>query len=89
MLALFVSSADAQSTNGMQRTGIVDAIYEGRIVIDDTPYALSDAVVVNTQFSSKGTLARIRAGSVIGFRVGAERVIVEIWLSPKGGRHKR
>lgn len=86
MLAV-CGSATAQRLPGhypdrFQRTGKVDDLQESRIIINDIPYTLSESVVVHSLSAPKVSVARLRRGILIGFRLGGNRRIVEIWLLP-------
>ena len=69
---------------GFQNTGRVDAVYaeDNRIVIDDTSYQMSTSVVVRSLSSKNDSLARVRQGANVGFRLGKSRLIEEFWLLP-------
>ena len=69
---------------GFQNTGRVDAVYaeDNRIVIDDTSYQMSTSVVVRSLSSRNDSLARVRQGANVGFRLGKSRLIEEFWLLP-------
>ena len=70
--------------DGFQRTGTVDAVYtdEGRVVIDDVPYLVSEELVVHALNAYSVSVARIRPGIKVGFKQGNNRVISEFWLLP-------
>lgn len=69
---------------GFQNTGRVDAVYaeENRIVIDDISYQMSMSVVVRSLSSKSDSLARVRQGAHVGFRLGRGELIEEFWLLP-------
>lgn len=69
---------------GFQNTGHVDAVYpkEGRIVIGDMSYPMSMSAVVRSLSSKNDSLARVRQGAHVAFRLGNGGVIVEFWLLP-------
>lgn len=69
---------------GFPNTGRVDAVYaeEGRVVIGDVSYRISDAVVVRSLSSKNDSFARIRQGVLVGFRTNGRQVIEEFWLLP-------
>ncbi len=71
-------------TKAFPNTGRIDAVYadEGRVVIGDISYRISDAVVVRSLTSKNDSLARIRQGVVVGFRTRRGDVIEEFWLLP-------
>ena len=70
--------------NGFRNTGRVDAVYaeEGRVVISDVSYQISDTVRVRSLSSKNDSLARIREGVLVGFRTRNGKVIEEFWLLP-------
>ncbi len=69
---------------GFDRTGRVDAVYptEGRVVINDIPYQMSKLAIVHSVYEKRVSLARIRPGVRVAFRMGDGRVIEEFWLLP-------
>ena len=69
---------------GFQNTGRVDAVYaqDNRIIIGDISYQMSTSVVVRSLSSKNDSLARVRAGAYVGFRMGRGEVIEEFWLLP-------
>ena len=69
---------------GFPNTGRVDAVYaeEGRVVIGDISYQISDSVVVRSFSSKNDSFARIRQGALVGFRTNGRQVIEEFWLLP-------
>lgn len=69
---------------GFQRTGLVDAVYESeyRIVINDIQYHYSTAVVVHSLSSYRTSLARVRSGVRVAYKMGNGGEIVELWLLP-------
>lgn len=69
---------------GFQNTGRVDAVYAGdnRIIIDDISYRMSTSVVVRSLSSKNDSLARVRTGAHVGFRLGKRQLIEEFWLLP-------
>lgn len=83
-------SAYAQSlptyypADGFRRTGLVDAIYvdENRIVISDTQYQYSSAVVVHSMSSYRVAFGRVRPGVRVAYKMGNGNKIVELWLLP-------
>jgi opacity protein-like surface antigen len=70
---------------GFQRTGIVDAVYikEGRIVIGDISYSISESTVVHSLSSYSDSFSRIRQGARVAFKLNSNRVIAEFWLLPR------
>ena len=69
---------------GFQNTGRVDAVYAdaNRIIIGDISYKMSTSVVVRSLSSKNDSLARVRAGAHVGFRLGRGQLIEEFWLLP-------
>ena len=69
---------------GFQNTGRVDAVYadDNRIVIGDIAYQMSKSVVVRSLSSKNDSLARVRQGAHVGFRLGKSQLIEEFWLLP-------
>lgn len=69
---------------GFQNTGRVDAVYaqDNRIVIGDISYRMSTSVVVRSLSSKNDSLARVRAGANVGFRLGRGQLIEEFWMLP-------
>lgn len=76
---------------GFPNTGRVDAVYtqEGRVVINDVSYQISDSVVVRSLTSKNDSLLRIRKGKKVGFRTNRESAIVEFWLLPSTDKSRR
>ena len=77
---------------GFQKTGLVDAVYaqENRIIIGDISYQMSSSVVVHSMSSYSDSLARVRPGAHVGFRLGSSgRLIEEFWLLPSNYRAPR
>ena len=70
---------------GFQRTGRVDAVHieERRIIIGDISYQVSKSVIVHSLTSYRSSMARVRQGAHVAFRMGKGRVIEEFWLLPK------
>ena len=69
---------------GFQNTGRVDAVYaqDNRIIIGDISYQMSTSVVVRSLSSKNDSLARVRTGAHVGFRLGKRQLIEEFWLLP-------
>jgi len=67
-----------------QRSGVVDAVYadELRIVINDMLFYYSSNVVVHSMSSERASFSRVRSGVIVGYKVGSNREIVELWLLP-------
>jgi hypothetical protein len=84
------SSAVAQNfpkyypADGFRRTGNVDAVYadESRIVINDTLYHYSGAVVVHSMSSYRVSFGQIRSGVHVAYKLGSDNKIIELWLLP-------
>jgi hypothetical protein len=76
---------------GFQNTGRVDAVYaeDNRIVIGDIAYHMSTSVVVRSLSSKNDSLARVRPGAHVGFRLGKSQLIEEFWLLPGNYRAPR
>jgi len=76
---------------GFQNTGRVDAVYaeDNRIVIGDISYQMSTSVVVHSLSSYSDSLARVRAGAHVGFRLGSGELIEEFWLLPGNYDNRR
>lgn len=70
---------------GFKNSGRVDAVYAdaNRIIIGDISYKMSTSVVVRSLSSKNESLARVRAGAYVGFRLGRGEVIEEFWLLPE------
>jgi hypothetical protein len=76
---------------GFQNTGHVDAVYaeDNRIVIGDISYRMSTSVVVRSFSSRNDSLARVRPGAHVGFRLGRGQLIEEFWMLPGNYRAPR
>ncbi len=72
----------------LRRVGSIDfvSLDEGRIVIDDATFTISDDVVVHSLQSYSVSKARLRPGTVVAFKTGAGRVITNFWLLPSSYR---
>lgn len=70
--------------NGFPNTGRVDAVYakEGRVVIGDISYVVSESVVIRSLTSKNDSFARVKQGVLVGFRTGKGRAIEEFWILP-------
>lgn len=75
---------DHYPDEGFNRTGLVDAVYtiEGRVVINDLPYRVSKSAIVHSLTAERVSIARIRKGVHVAFRMNGNRVIEEFWLLP-------
>ena len=82
--AVAANLPDYYPADGFRNTGRVDAVYaeEGRIVIGDVSYQISDTVRVRSLSSKNDSLARVREGVRVGFRTSNGKVIEEFWLLP-------
>ncbi|MBT8102531.1 MAG: hypothetical protein KJO95_06140 [Gammaproteobacteria bacterium] len=71
--------------NGFRDTGRVDALYveEGRIVIDDVSYQISTSAVVHSLSSYSDSMARVRVGAHVAFKLKSGDLIVEFWMLPR------
>ncbi len=84
-LAIAASAlAQDASKERFQRSGTVDAVYEDekRIVINDTSFAYSSVVVVRTLSSRRAAFARVQPGVRVGYKIGSDQRITELWLLP-------
>ena len=87
-MVLFLGLAQAQSLPShyperFQRTGRIDDVRRETIVINDVPYSLSDEVIVHSFVSAaESTVSILRDGMKIGYQVGDQRRIAEIWILP-------
>lgn len=97
-LVLLVSTAavaqnwpDYYPREGFSRSGVVDVVYadENRIVINDVSYKMNARPIVRSLSSSYDSMARIRPGVRVAFRVDQNREIVEFWLLPKDYEERR
>ncbi len=91
--ALAQGLPDYYPKEGFKRTAVVTAVYpdEGRIVIGDLEYRMNSRPIVRSLSSRYDSMARIRPGAHVAFRIGENREIVEFWLLPKnytGGRRR-
>lgn len=91
--ALAQSLPDYYPKEGFSRSEFVDAVYleESRIVIGDRQFKMNPRPIVRSLSSRYDSLARIRPGVRVAFRLDENREIVEIWLLPKdyaGGRSR-
>ncbi len=64
--------------------GIIDAVNigKGKILIDDSAYQISPEAVVHSLSSSEDSVARLRVGAKVGFKLRGG-VITEFWLLRK------
>lgn len=66
--------------------GIVDAgLQEGKLVISDTTYHVSDQTQVHKAGGKSATLGELRQGVKVGFNMygtRAERYLSDIWILP-------
>lgn len=77
--------------DGFQRTGQIDDIHLDRnvIVIDDSAYRIADGLIVHSLSSYSDSVARLRPGTVIGYKTAGGATITEIWLLPKNFADRR
>ena len=86
--AVFAGAAFAQGLpthypESFQRTGIIDDVQRETLIVNDVPYSFSDEVVVHSYLSeAMATVNRLRLGMKIGYRVGQNRQVSEIWILP-------
>ena len=68
---------------GFNETGIIDRVNlrMGKIIIDDSTYRISPKAVVRSLSSREDSMARLRAGANVGFKMTGG-VITEFWLLP-------
>ena len=86
----FASTAMAQKVpgyypeKGFQEVGVIDGVEfgNGRIIIDDIEYPVSSQALVRSFSSKDDSMARLRVGALVGFRLQGG-VITEFWLLPK------
>jgi len=64
-------------------TGVIDVVYldEGLIIIGDISYQVSPQAVVRSLSSKEDSMARLRVGTNVGFKLSGG-VITEFWLLP-------
>ena len=69
----------------MRRAGEIDAVYmeDGRIVIDDISYPVSDDAIVHAPNAYSVSKNRLRPGTRVAFRVGQGGEISNFWLLPR------
>lgn len=87
----FASTAMAQKfpdyypARGFQEVGVIDAVNlgTGRIIIGDIEYQVSSQAVVRSLSSKADSMARLRVGALVGFRLRGGDLITEFWLLPK------
>jgi hypothetical protein len=68
---------------GFHETGIIDLVNlgMGKIIIDDSSYRISPQAVVRSLSSREDSMARLRVGANVGFKMTGG-VITEFWLLP-------
>ena len=73
------------------QTAVIDAVYldEGRITIGDITYRMNPRPIVRSPSSSYDSIARIRPGVRVSFRIDVNNEIVEFWIYPKNYRLPR
>lgn len=99
ILLLWGSVAVAQNfpdyypKEGFNRTAIVDAVYPDEliIVLGDREFRMNSRPIVRSLSSRYDSMARVRPGARIAFRLDENSEVVEIWLLPKDyiGRRSR
>lgn len=97
LLLFFGGAAFAQSLpnyypkGALVQTAVIDAVYldEGRITIGDITYRMNPRPIVRSPSSSYDSIARIRPGVRVAFRVDVNDEIVEFWIYPKNYRLRR
>ncbi len=69
---------------GFNRTGTVDAVSfaENTVIINDIPYRISKSAIVHSLTIKTVSLARVRPGVLVAFRMGDGQEIEEFWLLP-------
>lgn len=97
LLLLFGGAAFAQSLPNyypkgpLVQTAVVDAVYpdDQRITIGDITYKMNPRPIVRSPSSSYDSMARIRPGVRVAFRLDVNDEIVEFWIYPKNYRLRR
>ena len=97
LLMLVAGSAIAQSlpsyypSEGFRRTAVIDLVNleERTIVIGDSTFRLADTVVVRSMSSRSDSIARLRPGTRVGFRMNSLNQISEVFLLPANYRDNR
>lgn len=70
--------------DGFQRTGRIDAVRleERVVIINDIEFTLSESIVVHSLSNEKDSIGRLTSGKIVGYRLGSNAEIAEIWLLP-------
>ncbi len=97
VLLLLAGNALAQSlpawypSEGFRQHAVIDYVYleERRIVIGDSNYRLAESFTVRSMSSSNDSVARIRPGVRVGFKMNSAREITEFFLLPANYRDRR
>ncbi len=97
VLLLLAGSAFAQSlpsyypSEGFRRTAVIDLVNleERTIVIGDSSFKLADTVLVRSMSSQSDSIARLRPGTRVGFRLNSLNQISEVFLLPSNYRDNR
>ena len=84
VILLALAAASLAMAADFQRSGQIDAINleENTVVVDDIPFQLAKSVVIHSKKSTDISISRLRAGQMIGYKLGASGEIREIWLLP-------
>ncbi len=69
---------------GFNRTGTVDAVSfaDNTVIINDIPHRISKSAIVHSLTIKNVSLARVRPGILVAFRMGDNQEIEEFWLLP-------
>ena len=79
----FAQGLPAHYPDSFPRSGTVDDVQQGAIVVGDILYRLSDELVIHTYLNQQSvSIGQLRNDVKIGFEVNDDGVIVEIWLLP-------
>ena len=97
LLLLLAGTALAQSlpsyypSEGFRRTAVIDLVNleERFIVIGDSTFQLADTVAVRSMSSRSDSIARLRPGTRVGFRLNSLNQISEVFLLPANYRGSR
>lgn len=73
--------------NGFNISGFIDGLNlgTGEIIINDSSYRISPRAVIRSLSSREDSMARLRVGANVGFKVTGG-VITEFWLLPANYR---
>ncbi|MEM6514417.1 MAG: hypothetical protein AAF660_15505 [Pseudomonadota bacterium] len=97
LLLLLAGNAVAQSlpsyypSEGFRRTAVIDLVNldDRTIVLGDSEFKLADTVLVRSLSSQSDSIARLRPGTRVGFRMNSLNQINEIFLLPANYRGNR